>query len=163
MEKDFIALINQNRGLLYKVCHVYEREREYQQDLFQEIVLQLWRAYPMFRGEARVTTWMYRIALNTAISYVRQILRRPALQALSSDEALVPALESLEDESDSIAMLKEAIQRLTNIEKALMMLYLEEKSYREIADIMGITTSNVGVKLNRIKSKLEQIIKTLPS
>ena len=157
MEKEFVALINLHRGLIYKVCHLYGRDRGDQEDLFQEIVLQIWKAFPSFRNESRITTWMYRIALNTAISYFRKEKRMPGSQTLSSQELQMPDLDTNED----LEILHQAIQHLTQVEKAMIILYLDEKSYQEIADIMGITLSNVGVKINRIKTKLEKIVKAL--
>lgn len=157
MEKEFVALINLHRGLIYKVCHLYGRDRGDQEDLFQEIVLQIWKAFPTFRNESRITTWMYRIALNTAISYFRKEKRMPGSQTLSSQELQLPDLDTNED----LEILHQAIQHLTQVEKAIIILYLDEKSYQEIADIMGITLSNVGVKINRIKTKLEKIVKAL--
>lgn len=157
MEKEFVALINLHRGLIYKVCHLYGRDRGDQEDLFQEIVLQIWKAFPTFRNESRITTWMYRIALNTAISYFRKEKRMPGSQTLSSQELQMPDLDTNED----LEILHQAIQHLTQVEKAMIILYLDEKSYQEIADIMGITLSNVGVKINRIKTKLEKIVKAL--
>ena len=142
-----------------KVCQVYGHEKEHKDDLFQEIVLQLWKSFPSFRNEARITTWMYRVALNTAISHFRKEIKRPERQALSKAEFQIPDLAYSTDENENLLLLNHAIQQLTKIEKAIVMLYLEEKSYQEISEIMGITYSNVGVKLNRIKIKLEKIIK----
>ena len=155
MEKEFVALINLHRGLIYKVCHLYGRDRDDKEDLFQEIVLQIWRAFPSFRKESRITTWMYRVALNTAISYFRKEKRKPESQGISIAELQLPDLET----NDDVEILHRAIQHLTQVEKGMIILYLDEKSYQEIADILGITVSNVGVKINRIKAKLEKIIK----
>ena len=102
---------------------------------------------------------MYRVALNTAISQFRKDVKKPERQSLSKAEYQIPDLSLLQNENDQSTILNQAIQHLTRIEKALIMLYLEEKSYREISDIMGISQSNVGVKLNRIKIKLEKIVK----
>jgi RNA polymerase sigma factor (sigma-70 family) len=157
VEKEFVAIINQHRRLVYKICHLYARDPDDQQDLFQDIVLQLWRAFPSFRNESLITTGMYRVALNTAISWFRKEKRKPGLQTISGAELQLPDLEpTIETE-----ILHQAIQHLTQIEKAIIILYLDEKSYQEISDIMGITLSNVGVKINRIKMKLEKIVKTL--
>lgn len=160
MEKEFIALINQHPGILYKVCKIYCPKEEDRPDLFQEIVLQLWRAFPGFKYDANVSTWMYRIAMNTAISMYRQDQRRQRPTPFSQ---LPFPLADLPDESAppaEMAQLYEAIDQLSVIEKAVVMLYLDDKSYEEMAQILGISKSNVGVKLNRIKSKLEKLIKT---
>ena len=155
MEKEFVAIINQHRGLVYKICHLYARDRDDQQDLFQDIVLQLWRAFPSFRKESLITTWMYKVALNTAISWFRKEKRKPSIQRISGAELQLPDLEP----NTETEILYQAIQHLTHVEKAIIILYLDEKSYQEISDIMGITLSNVGVKINRIKMKLEKIVK----
>ena len=151
-------MINTHRGIIYKVCNLYGHEKDYREDLFQEIVLQLWKSFPSFRQQSMISTWMYRVALNTAISSFRREKKKPESQSLSTAALQIPDMTDLE-EQERAGMLEQAIQQLTKIEKALIMLYLDEKSYREISEIMGITQSNVGVKLNRIKSKLEKIIK----
>jgi RNA polymerase sigma-70 factor (ECF subfamily) len=159
MEKEFIQIINDHRRLIYKVCNLYGRAGQYQDDLFQEIVLQLWRAFPGFRNESLITTWMYRVALNTAISYFRREQKRIVPNAVTREAFQVPEF-GRDMEEENMRALSEAIQQLTKIEKAVIMLYLDEKSYQEIGDILGITVSNVGVKINRIKTKLEKIIKS---
>lgn len=160
MEKTFVDMINANRGIIYKVCNLYCLEKEYKQDLFQEIVLQLWKAFPSFRNESLRTTWMYRVALNTAISDFRKEIRKPERKPITSSEFQIPDISQFEDEHDNLSLLKQAVQQLSKIEKAIIMLYLDEKSYEEMSEVMGITKSNIGVKLNRIKTKLETIIKS---
>jgi RNA polymerase sigma factor (sigma-70 family) len=158
MEKEFIELINRHPGILYKVCRAFGQQEADRQDLYQEIVLQLWRAFPTFRHQANASTWMYRIAMNTAISDYRKGRRAQPATPFSQ---LATALPDLSDEDvlpAEIAQLYEAINQLRTIEKALILLYLDDKSYEEIASIMGISKSNVGVKLNRVKTKLEKLI-----
>jgi len=152
-------MINTHRGIIYKICHLYGKEKDYRQDLFQEIVLQLWRSFPSFKNESKLSTWMYRVGLNTAISQFRKDIRKPERRPLSTAEFQIPDLALVADDNESTLLLNLAIRQLTRIEKALVVLYLEEKSYKEISEIMGITQSNVGVKLSRIKIKLEKIIK----
>lgn len=160
MDKVFIEMINEHRGIIYKVCQLYCQDKEYQKDLFQEIVLQLWKSFPSFRNEAKRSTWMYRIALNTAITSFRKEKKIPPQRTISSAEFEIPDLGSNPDDHEHMGLLKRAIERLSQIEKAIILLYLEEKSYQEIGEIMGITKTNAGVKINRIKIKLEGIIKT---
>lgn len=157
METDFVVLINQHRGLIYKICHLYADRRDDREDLFQDIVLQLWRAFPSFKGESLISTWMYRVALNTAISWFRKEKRKPGMQRISVVELQLPDLEP----TGETEILHQAIQHLTQVEKAIVILYLDEKSYQEISDIIGISSSNVGVRINRIKMKLERIVKTI--
>ena len=152
-------MVNKHRGILYKVCNLYCNDTEDKKDLFQEIVLQLWRSFRNFRHDSQPSTWMYRVALNTAISNFRKESRKPERFAISDKELQIPDMNDWADQSENLRSLKQAIDQLTQIEKAIILLYLEEKSYEEISDIIGITRTNVGVKLNRIKSKLELIIK----
>ena len=154
-------MINDHRGILYKVCNLYCTDKTDKEDLFQDIVIQLWKSFPSFRHESKISTWMYRVALNTAISYFRKEIKKPKKLSISDVEFQIPAITDFPDDHDELKFLNDAIQRLTKIEKALIMLYLEEKSYREISEVLGISNSNVGVKLNRIKLKLEKIIKAI--
>ncbi len=163
MEKDFVEMINIHRGIIYKVCNLYCHDDEDKKDLFQEIVLQLWKAFPSFRNEALNTSWMYRVALNTAISNFRKESKKPDRKAITDAEFQIPDINFYADENDKLNLLKQAIEKLSEIEKAIIMLYLDEKSYDEIAEIIGISNSNVGVRLNRIKLKLEKIIKSSES
>jgi len=159
MEKAFVDMLNRHRGIIYKVCNLYCHEADDKQDLFQEITLQLWKAFPAFRQQAQQSTWMYRVALNTAISNFRKESRRPGLSPLSELDFDIPDDYPPNQKSEQINELMQAIGNLNPIEKAIIMLYLDEKSYDEIAEITGITKNNVGVKLNRIKTKLETLLK----
>lgn len=159
MEKTFIDMINTHRGLIYKVCNLYCDTQEDKKDLFQEIVLQLWKSFAGFRNESLLSTWMYRVALNTAISNFRKEKRKPERKSISVAEFQIPDMDERSNETENLGLLSQAIAQLTEIEKAIIMLYLDEKSYDEISEIIGITKSNVGVRLNRIKAKLETIIK----
>lgn len=153
-------MINRHRGIIYKVCNLYGLDQEDKNDMFQEIVLQLWKAFPSFRQESKQSTWMYRIALNNAITNFRKTSKRPDRRGISADEFQIPDLGAYPEEDEQMSMLKRAINCLTEVEKAIILLYLEEKSYEEISQIIGISKSNVGVKISRIKIKLEKIIKT---
>ncbi|MGM9510704.1 RNA polymerase sigma factor [Larkinella sp. GY13] len=159
MEKEFVSLLNRHPGILYKVCSLYCKDRDDRNDLFQEIVLQLWKAYPTFKNESAVSTWMYRIALNTAISNFRKKSGKPQPVSFSDLEIQIPDLrEDIADEE--ISLLYASIEQLSPVEKAVISLYLDDRSYDEMATILGISKSNVGVKLNRIKTKLEKLIKS---
>ena len=160
MEKDFVEMLNTHRGIIYKVCNLYCHDEEEKKDLFQEIVLQLWKAYPSFRSESLNTSWMYRVGLNTAISNLRKEVKKPDRKSITAEEFQIPDMSFDTEQEEKLGMLKLAIEKLSEIEKAIIMLYLEEKTYDEIADIIGISNSNVGVRLNRIKQKLEKIIKS---
>lgn len=160
MEKVFVEMINTHRGIIFKVCNLYGLNQEDKNDLFQEIVLQLWRAFPSFRSESKQSTWMYRVALNTAITIFRKESKRPGRMSLSGEEFQIPDMSILSDSDEQMLMLNRAILCLTEIERAIILLYLEDKSYEEISEIIGISKSNAGVRINRIKIKLEKIVKS---
>lgn len=156
MEKQFLQLIHEHQGIIYKVSALYRDRREDREDLFQEIVYQLWKSYPGFRGESKPGTWIYRVALNTAIA----IYRKPQLK-IDHYPRLPPDLHSLREDSisENEDRLFEALGKLSDTEKAIIALYLDEFSYKEIAAITGFSETNIGVRLNRIKTKLKEIIK----
>lgn len=156
MEKEFVALIHDYQNIIYKICRLYRDNKEDQEDLFQEIVYQLWKSYPDFRGESKVSSWMYRIALNTAIA----VYRKSKISVDYYEE--FPEHLHLSDEkniSQNEERLFWALRRLNDSEKAVISLYLEDFNYAEIAAITGLSESNIGVRLNRIKHKLKQILK----
>ncbi|MCD6064548.1 MAG: polymerase sigma70 factor [Flavipsychrobacter sp.] len=148
-------MITQYERLIYKVCSVYASEAENRRDLFQEIVLQAWRGYPRFKEDAKVSTWLYRVALNTAISHRRK--QNSTISTRPHDELLHQiADKNMEARSEEYKMLQRLISALPQLEKAIMLLYLEDKSYQEMAEILGLSAGNVGVKINRIKDKLRR-------
>ena len=154
IEARFIALVEEYKQIIYKVCYIYASDAENLNDQYQEVVINLWKAFPHFRGECKVSTWVYRIALNTCISFFRKQKSRPEIIPINVN------LESYADKEDKTALLRELyhmINRLGQMERALILLWLEEKSYQEIAEITGISRNNVAVKLNRIKEKLKKM------
>ena len=153
---DFTALIDEYQALLWRVCRLYCPDATDRQDLYQEIVLQLWRAWPQYRpGAAKISTWLYRVALNVAISNLRRRSRHPAAQLLDPDAPYAAPPPDGPD-ADNLALLYQAIERLTDVEKAFVLLYLEDRSYEEMADILGITQNHVRVKMHRVQDKLRQ-------
>jgi len=156
-EKRFISLINTHQGLIHKICIMYENDPDVRNDLFQEIVFQLWKSFSSFRGEAKITTWMYRIALNTAISGFRKQTRNVKTEDLK--ELHLNISDSWEyDGEEDIQRLHWAIRQLSEIERAMIMLALEEVPYEEIAETIGITQNNVRVRMNRIREKLKKLM-----
>ena len=155
MEKEFLDLIRVNQGIIHKVTSVYCDHEADRQDIFQEILAQLWKSYSGFRHESKFSTWMYRIALNTAITSFKKWRRQPVAKTLSLASYQIADDNSSSETDESIAQLKRAIARLTGIEKSIILLFLENKSYEEIAEITGITQNYVRVKMNRIKTKLK--------
>jgi RNA polymerase sigma factor (sigma-70 family) len=152
-KEEFIKVIKENAGLIYKVTKVYTNSREDEQDLYQEIVYQLWKSFSSFRNESKISTWMYRIALNTAIAHLNKEKKKGSY--IPIDELLLnkPDLnDTLKDEQ--VEILYRQIKKLDTIEKGIILLYLDGKSYDEIAGITGFRTTNVGTRLGRIKQKL---------
>jgi RNA polymerase sigma factor (sigma-70 family) len=157
---DFLAALHDYQPLVRRVCRLYCQDADDRQDLFQEIVLQLWRAWPRYvpQPDAKLSTWLYRIALNVAISNLRQRTRRPASVGLESDVAqhLAQPTEASAYEPEETAALYRAINRLSDVDKAFVLLYLEDRPYDEMADILGITQNNVRVKMHRVQEKLRK-------
>jgi len=157
-KKEFVRVIQENEALIYKVSKVYTNSREDEQDLYQEIVFQLWKSFSSFRNESKISTWMYRIALNTAISNLNKEKRKGTV--LPINEWVLNRTDSddlLRDERFEILYTK--IRELSTVEKGIILLYLEGKSYEEMAAITGFTSTNIGTRLGRIKQKLITQIK----
>ena len=154
-EIKFAELIKEHQALLYKVASVYTNTPQDKDDLFQEIVYQLWKYHDSFRNEAKITTWMYRVGMNTAITYLKNS-KRKQLDSIPISESLIGNSEVIDDVyEDRLKQLYQHIQHLNPIEKGLMLLLLEGKSYKEMAEITGLQDSNVGTKIARIKKKLK--------
>jgi RNA polymerase sigma-70 factor (ECF subfamily) len=159
LHQTFEKLIKEHERMVYKICRLYGNTEDDRQDLFQDIIIQLWNAYPKFRGEAKFSTWLYRIGLNVAITQYRKHKNRiyaADIEALNIE--LPEELYSLQEE-ERFQMMYAAIEQLNDIEKAIVMLYLEDKSYEEMEEILGISNGTLRVKMNRIKEKLRQITK----
>jgi RNA polymerase sigma-70 factor (ECF subfamily) len=158
-EQEFLSVIKEYERVIYKVCYLYTSRNATLNDLYQDVVLNLWRAYPKFRGECKISTWIYRIALNTCISFIRKEKNVPEIVTLTPYES-----EWMTEQQDSFQlMLKELyylIGQLGQLDKSIILLYLEEKSYEEISEITGLTVTNVATKLNRIKEKLRKMKKS---
>jgi RNA polymerase sigma-70 factor (ECF subfamily) len=153
LEADFLNMLREYNRIIYKVTSFYTDENSGLEDLYQDVVLNLWKAFPNFRNESQLSTWIYRIALNTCVSFYRKNTRRP------SQVEITPDVNAYSEENEAITELYACINRLGKLERALILLYLEDRPYKEIAEIMGITTTNVSTKINRIKEKLKQISK----
>lgn len=160
MEKEFLQTIKANQGIIHKVCNIYCDDQDDRDDLFQEIVAQLWKSYASFREESKFTTWMYRVALNTAITTFKKTKRRPDQNRLTYDNFQVKDENYDAETEEEIKTLHRAVAQLTGIEKSIVLLFLENKKYEEIAEITGITQNYVRVKMNRIKKKLKKFMET---
>ncbi len=158
LEIEFIKQVDESQGIIHKVCRLYCDDQTHREDLFQEIVLQLWKSYPSFKGQAKFSSWLYRVALNVAIQDFRKEKKRRFL-FLESFEFKEPAQNhEYEIKDERIKALYHAISKLDKIEKAIMMLHLEEVPNEEIAEIIGISQNYVRVKMTRIRGKLAQTI-----
>lgn len=156
-QEEFLQLIQDNKGIIIRICNMYCPDKNDREDLAQEVIYQLWKSGNSFNTDHRFTTWMYRVALNVAISFYRSKKRSGALIAFTEDHPDIedPAGEQ-EEMEEAIQRLQERIRHLKELDRALMILYLESKTYKEIADIMGITETNVATKISRIKEKLKR-------
>jgi len=158
LEHKFIEEFQENQNIVHKVCRIYTNNQEAHNDLFQEITIQLWKAYPKFRGESKLSTWMYRIGLNTAITLYRKSKRTIRTQDFETVLYKIESTEYDATEEEQLTLMYKAIHQLSDIEKALIFLYLEDKNYKEISETLGISEVNARVKMNRIKTRLKTIL-----
>jgi RNA polymerase sigma-70 factor, ECF subfamily len=150
MEKKFTELLYQNQGIVHKICSLYFNNRAEKEDYKQELIIQLWKAFPSFNNQSKFSTWMYRVCLNAAIDIIRKEKSQPKYVQYDNYNFCIKS-ESNNETSEKQEKLYQAINKLSDIDKAIITLYLEDFSYREIAEIIGISESNTGVKINRIK------------
>lgn len=156
LSRRFQETIAQHKGILLKVARTYCFQPDERQDLIQEMMLQIWRTFPRYNTQYKITTWLYRIALNVAISHYRKGSNL-VLGSMPLDESRVVTSEHFaERREEQLQLLERFIQELSQLDKALMLLYLEEKSHAEIAEILGLSESNVSTKVGRIKEKLKK-------
>jgi RNA polymerase sigma-70 factor (ECF subfamily) len=158
LEHNFVELLEKHQNIVHKVCRLYTNNQDAHNDLFQEITIQLWKAYPKFRGDAKFSTWMYRVGLNTAITLYRKSKRSIRTQEFESVSFKIKAEAYDDTEEQQLKLLYKAVHQLNDIEKALVFLYLEDKNYTEISETLGITEVNARVKMNRVKKKLRTIL-----
>jgi RNA polymerase sigma-70 factor (ECF subfamily) len=152
----FLKLMNDNQRVIFKICNLYCNSRTDREDLAQEIVYQLWKSGNSFNAEYKFSTWMYRIALNVAISFYRKRLTRPVIAVNVSHIDIEDPAEDREELEEDITNLQKFIAGLKELDRAIMLLYLEEKTYKEIAEIIGISETNTATKISRIKDILKQ-------
>lgn len=157
-EQEFLAKIEKHKGILYKISKMYVDNADDQQDMFQEILCQLWKAYANFRGESQFSTWMYRVAINTAIVFFKKEKRKIDKDSIGH-ENFQDQDEGADVSENQLAHFYRAVQKLGKIDKAIIFYQLEGYSHREIGESLGISEGNARVKLNRAKEKLKEIIK----
>lgn len=158
LEHSFVTQLEKNQNIVHKICRLYTNDSDSHNDLFQEITIQLWRAYPKFRGDSKFSTWMYRVALNTAITLYRKSKRSINTQDFEDVSFKISSEEYDDTIEKQLKQMYDAVKKLNDIEKALVFLYLEDKNYKEISETLGITEVNARVKMNRIKDKLRTIL-----
>ncbi|HUH73023.1 MAG TPA: RNA polymerase sigma factor [Chitinophagales bacterium] len=152
---DFLVVMEHHKGILFKVANSYCRNLEDRKDLVQEIILQLWKSFDHYNEQFKHSTWIYRIALNVAISFYRKENSRKRISNPITTDIFDFSDTEISDEKEThLGILNHIISELNDLNKALMLLYLEEKSYKEISEIIGITETNVATKISRIKTKI---------
>jgi len=152
-KNDFLEQVEKHQGIVHKVCFVYGRTPADREDLKQEIMLHLWKSYSSFAGRSGFSTWMYRVALNTAISFKRKVTASGQSQ---TEQLRADSLGQQPEYRDDLRDLRRMIAGLNDIEKAIIMQWLDERSYEEIADTMGMSVKNISVRLVRIKTRLAE-------
>lgn len=161
MQSDFQHIIDQHYGILYKIGRAYTRDQADFEDLYQEMLIQLWQSFPRFKGNSKLSTFIYRVALNTALTHQRKSKRRPG--ALHLEDQMYRLPDTSQDEAEAeqrrdakVNLLYESINELKKEDRAIILLHLEGNSYEEMADILGITINNIGVRLLRVKKRLQK-------
>lgn len=158
---DFLVVIENNKGILYKVANSYCRNIADRKDLIQEIIIQLWKSFDNYDEKFKYSTWMYRISLNVAISFYRKENSRKRISnSLTTDIFDFADIEISDKNETNLGLLNQAISKLNDLNKALILLYLEEKNYKEISEIIGITETNVATKIGRIKRQIKKGIQS---
>ncbi|MBR0433419.1 MAG: sigma-70 family RNA polymerase sigma factor [Bacteroidaceae bacterium] len=152
-EQQFTQMVERQKSTIYTVCYMFSKDKDEVNDLFQEVLLNLWRGFERFEGRSDVRTWVYRVALNTCISQDRRRRRRSDVE-LSMD---IDLFRDADADTRQVDLLHKRIQRLQPFDRAIVLLWLEDLSYDEIAQIVGITTKNVSVRLVRIKEQLKRM------
>ena len=157
-EEDFSLMIKDHEGIIFKITTLYTHNKQDQKDLYQDIVYQLWKSFDSFRMESKISTWMYRVAMNTAITHIKNEKRTG--KSVSIEKVVLDEIET-DDQAleDRIKKMYVHINRLSVLEKGLILLLLEGKKYDEIAEITGLSTTNVGTRISRIKNKLKSTMK----
>ena len=153
LKDEFVELVTRYKDVIFKVCYIYA-EKDDIEDYYQEVLIQIWRSLPKFRGESKVTTWIYRISLNTCISHVRKNTKGNINKVPLID---VNLWENDIEKKQQVDEMYSLINKLNKLEIAVILLWLEDRDYEEIASIVGITKANVAVKINRIKEKLRKL------
>lgn len=163
LRHQFDNIMEQQQGILHRVARTYCRNEDDRQDLLQDMMIQIWKSLPRYNSKFAMTTWLYRIALNVAISFYRYHARQQSVNIPWKNSYDSDQEDTVVEKQEQLHQLEQFISSLNDFDKALMLLYLDEKSYAEISIIMGVSVSNVGTKLGRIREKLKQKFSTIKS
>lgn len=155
-EKDFLEQVRENQGIIYKLVGLYASDAEEKKDLYQEVLLQAWKGWPSFRGEAKFSTWLYRICLNTILTQKR---KANLVDYKDSLEAISPSVQHSSIQKEEVAGLQKAIRQLSETDRAIISLHFDGYDNSEISEILGITANHVAVKLHRCKQQLTNLLK----
>ena len=158
-QKELLHQLSENQGIIHKICRIYTDNIHDHEDLFQEIVIQTWKSYSNYRGDAKFSTWIYKIGLNTALALFKKKNHKKEELHENLTHFKIYDDNSHEEKNAQIQAMYDAIHLLSDVEKALIMMFLEDKPYKEISEILGITEGNARVKMNRAKEKLRTLIK----
>lgn len=158
LEHLFVTQLRDNQNIIHKICRLYTSDSDAHKDLFQEITIQLWKAFPKFRGDSKFSTWAYRVALNTAITLYRKSTKSIQTSDYEKHSYFISQEDYNPEEEEQLKLMYQAVHQLNDIEKALIFMYLEDKDYTEISETLGISEVNARVKMNRIKNKLKKIL-----
>jgi len=155
-QTEFLEQVRNNQGIIYKLVGLYAMDREEKKDLYQEILLQAWKAWPSFRGEAKFSTWLYRLSLNTILTQQRKVSKIGYMESL---EPVSPAVNNLSEERQDVQHLQKAIRQLAETDRAIISMHLDGYDNAEVAEVLGISSNHVAVKLHRIKQQLANLLK----
>jgi RNA polymerase sigma-70 factor, ECF subfamily len=158
IENEYLEILETNQKILFKICNFYADTKEQRKDLFGEMVYQLWRSFPDFNKKSKVSTWIYRLSLNTALNFRREKEKHSRLSFIPDYITISPIPIQMDDIEDDLAEIRESLRILSEIDKTIVLLYLEGCSHKVIAEIVGTTETNIGTRMGRIKIKLKSII-----
>ena len=160
LEQTFLDALDRNKDRIYRMCLGYVNDTEDAKDLFQEVLIQVWRSLPGFKGKASIDTWIYRITVNTCLRIRQQVQKHRERSVRLDGVRFVPDNDQPAYDTDTLKKLRQCIQQLPEVDKGIVLLYLEELPYKEIADITGLTENHIAVKMKRIKKRLLTCIKS---
>ncbi|WP_420386346.1 RNA polymerase sigma factor [Roseivirga sp.] len=158
LEKDFLALLRTHEGLIHKVTRIYTDTTADKEDLYQEIIYQWWKSFQSFKGDSKISTWLYKVALNTAIVHLKKRKKRKGTDSINDQVLDIPETDDSVKE-EQLDSLTKCIKRLNEIDRTIILCYLDGKSHEEISLIVGLGKSNIGTRIGRIKKRIKETLK----